>query len=122
MKEALKQLGKQLSGDLFVDKTMRTLYATDASAYREMPLAVAIPKTTEDIKLLIRFAKIEKTSLIPRTAGTSLAGQVVGNGIIVDVSKYFTQIVELNKEENWVKVQPGVIRDELNMFLKPHGL
>ena len=62
------------------------------------------------------------TSLIPRTAGTSLAGQVVGNGIVVDVSKYFTQILELNKEENWVRVQPGVIRDELNMFLKPHGL
>ena len=101
---------------------MRTLYATDASAYREMPLAVAIPKTIEDIKLLIKFAKNEKTSLIPRTAGTSLAGQVVGNGIIVDVSKYFTQIIELNKEENWVRVQPGVIRDELNMFLKPHGL
>src|SRR4029079_3824511 len=62
------------------------------------------------------------TSLIPRTAGTSLAGQVVGNGIIIDVSKYFTQVLELNKEEGWVRVQPGVIRDELNMFLKPYGL
>jgi len=122
MKEKLQQLEKQIEGDLFYDITMRTLYATDASAYREMPLAVAIPKTIEDIKHLIRFAKNEKTSLIPRTAGTSLAGQVVGNGIIVDVSKYFTQILELNKEENWVRVQPGVIRDELNMFLKPHGL
>ena len=60
--------------------------------------------------------------MIPRTAGTSLAGQVVGSGIIVDVSKHFTQILELNKEENWVRVQPGVIRDELNMFLNPHGL
>src|SRR5207342_3929182 len=59
---------------------------------------------------------------IPRTAGTSLAGQVVGTGIIVDVSKHFTSILELNKEEGWVRVQPGVIRDELNMFLKPHGL
>src|SRR6188472_4467285 len=122
MKEKLQQLEKQLEGDFFYDITMRTLYATDASAYREMPLAVAIPKTIEDIKVLIRFAKNEKTSLIPRTAGTSLAGQVVGNGIIVDVSKYFTQILELNKEENWVRVQPGVIRDELNMFLKPYGL
>src|SRR6187401_3214284 len=122
MKEKLLQLEKQLEGDLFYDITMRTLYATDASAYREMPLAVAIPKTIEDIKLLIKFAKNEKTSLNPRTAGTSPAGQVVGNGIIVDVSKYFTQILELNKEENWVRVQPGVIRDELNLFLKPHGL
>jgi FAD/FMN-containing dehydrogenase/Fe-S oxidoreductase len=122
MMEKLQQLEQRLEGDLFYDITMRTLYATDASAYREMPLAVAIPKTIEDIKLLIRFAKDERTSLIPRTAGTSLAGQVVGNGIIADVSKYFTQILELNKEENWVRVQPGVIRDELNMFLKPHDL
>src|SRR6201999_765646 len=58
----------------------------------------------------------------PRTAGTSLAGQVVGSGIIVDVSKHFTAILELNKEEGWVRVQPGVLRDELHMFLKPHGL
>ena len=101
---------------------MRTLYATDASAYREMPLAVAIPKSVADIKTLIGFARTHRTSLIPRTAGTSLAGQVVGNGIIVDVSKNFTQILELNTRENWVRVQPGVIRDELNMFLKPHGL
>ena len=122
MKEKLEQLARQLEGDLYHDTTMRTLYATDASAYREMPLAVAIPKSVSDIKQLISFAHKEKTSLIPRTAGTSLAGQVVGNGIIVDVSKYFTQIIELNKEERWVRVQPGVIRDELNMFLKPHGL
>ena len=87
-----------------------------------MPLAVAVPKTVEDIKKLIHFAIKEKTSLIPRTAGTSLAGQVVGKGIIVDVSKYFTSILELNKEAGWVRVQPGVIRDELNLFLKPHGL
>ncbi len=122
MKEKLKQLARQLEGDFFDDVTIRTLYATDASAYREMPLAVAIPKTIDDIKQLIAFARKEKTSLIPRTAGTSLAGQVVGNGIIVDVSKHFTKIIELNAAENWVRVQPGVIRDELNMFLKPHGL
>lgn len=122
MKAKLEQLSQQLEGDLFLDTTIRTLYATDASAYREMPLAVAIPKSKNDILLLIAFARANKTSLIPRTAGTSLAGQVVGSGIIVDVSKYFTQILELNVEEKWVRVQPGVIRDELNMFLKPHGL
>jgi FAD/FMN-containing dehydrogenase/Fe-S oxidoreductase len=122
MTTAIKQLSHQLSGDLFFDKTMRTLYATDASAYREMPLAVAIPKNTEDLKKLIGFAHQNKTSIIPRTAGTSLAGQVLGNGIVVDVSKHFTSILELNTTENWVRVQPGVIRDELNMFLKPHGL
>ncbi|MEY3245556.1 MAG: hypothetical protein RL253_713, partial [Bacteroidota bacterium] len=122
MKENLKRLADSLEGELFFDKTMRTLYATDASAYRELPLAVAIPKTEKDIERLITFALAEQTSLIPRTAGTSLAGQVVGSGIIVDVSKHFTSILELNKEEGWVRVQPGVIRDELNIFLKPHGL
>lgn len=122
MKERLQELSRQLAGELYTDNKMRILYATDASAYREMPLAVAIPKSVEDLKILIGFARKNNSSLIPRTAGTSLAGQVVGNGIIVDVSKNFTQILELNKAEHWVRVQPGVIRDELNMFLKPHGL
>ena len=86
MKGKLQKLATQLQGELYDDTTIRTLYATDASAYREMPLAVAIPKTKDDIQTLIQFAKENKTNLIPRTAGTSLAGQVVGNGIIVDVS------------------------------------
>ncbi len=122
MKERLKELARQVEGDLFLDDEIRILYATDASAYREMPLAVAIPKSVEDLKKIIAFARKENTSVIPRTAGTSLAGQVVGNGIVVDVSKNFTKIIELNTKEHWVRVQPGVIRDELNMFLKPHGL
>src|SRR3954468_13422800 len=96
MEDRLQQLASQLEGALFYDTTMRTLYATDASSYREMPLAVAMPQTVSDIKKLIAFAQREHTSLIPRTAGTSLAGQVVGNGIVVDVSKHFTQILELN--------------------------
>lgn len=121
MTSKLHALATELEGDLFTDETMRTLYATDASAYREVPLAVAIPKSVNDIKKLIAFANACKTSLIPRTAGTSLAGQVVGNGIVVDVSKNFTQILEVNTAEKWVRVQPGVIRDELNLFLKPHG-
>jgi FAD/FMN-containing dehydrogenase/Fe-S oxidoreductase len=122
MSEQLNLLASQLEGELYQDDITRTLYATDASAYREFPQAVAVPKTVADIKKLIEFAHAEKTSLIPRTAGTSLAGQVVGKGIIVDVSKYFTQILELNTADRWVRVQPGVIRDELNQFLKPYGL
>ncbi len=122
MKEKLKTLASELEGELYDDLTMRTLYATDASAYREMPLAVVIPASLKDLKRLIDFANTEHTSLIPRTAGTSLAGQVVGNGIVVDVSKKFTKIIELNVDEHWVRVEPGVIRDELNLFLKPYGL
>jgi FAD/FMN-containing dehydrogenases len=122
MNNFLQQLAGDLEGELYFNDTMRVLYATDASAYREMPLAVALPRTVTDIKKLIAFAHTHKTSLIPRTAGTSLAGQVVGAGIVVDVSKYMNQILELNTTEKWVRVQPGVVRDELNLYLKPHGL
>src|SRR5664279_465431 len=122
MTQQLNNLSAELEGDFFTDEKTRILYATDASAYREMPLAVAIPQSETDLKKLIGFARSNQTSLIPRTAGTSLAGQVVGKGIVVDVSKYFSKILEFNKAENWVRVQPGVIRDELNLFLKPHGL
>jgi FAD/FMN-containing dehydrogenase/Fe-S oxidoreductase len=122
MTQKLINLSSRLDGELYTDDTTRILYATDASAYREIPLAVAVPKSMEDLKKLISFARENQTSLIPRTAGTSLAGQVVGKGIIVDVSKNFTQIIEFNKEERWVRVQAGVIRDELNLFLKPYGL
>ncbi|HTI12582.1 MAG TPA: FAD-linked oxidase C-terminal domain-containing protein [Puia sp.] len=122
MSDKLRKLAAELEGEFYDDKTTRTLYATDASAYREMPLAVAVPRSVEDLKKLIAYAQAERISLIPRTAGTSLAGQVVGKGMVVDVSKYFTQILELNTAEKWVRVQPGVIRDELNLFLRPHGL
>ena len=116
-----RKLQQQLSGEFIFDDTTRHIYATDASSYRELPQAVAFPKSIEDIQALVAFAKTNKTSLIPRTAGTSLAGQVVGGGIVVDVSRYFTGILEHNEEENWVRVQPGVVRDELNAYLKPSG-
>ncbi|MFO8054004.1 MAG: FAD-linked oxidase C-terminal domain-containing protein [Bacteroidales bacterium] len=122
MKEALPDLGKSLDGDLFTDRYTCLQYATDASVYREVPLAVCRPATVDDMRKLIVFAKEHNTSLIPRTAGTSLAGQVVGGGIVMDISKYFTRILELNKEERWVKVQPGVVLDELNLILREHGL
>ncbi|MBB3698338.1 FAD-binding protein [Flammeovirga yaeyamensis] len=118
----LQNLQKKLKGELHFDDVMKTLYSTDASAYKELPLAVAFPRDEEDIKTLIQFANEYNTSLIPRTAGTSLAGQVVGSGIVVDVSRTFTKILETNKEEGWVKVQPGVIRDELNKHLKDYDL
>ncbi|SOE22128.1 Fe-S oxidoreductase [Spirosomataceae bacterium TFI 002] len=113
---------KEFKGKFLTDNTTKILYATDASAYREIPKAVAFPVDNEDIKLLITFANKEKLTLIPRTAGTSLAGQVVGNGIIVDVSKTFTQILEVNKAENWVRLQPAVVRDELNLVLEKQQL
>lgn len=110
-----------LEGDLYTDETTRRLYATDASAYRELPVAVAVPKSEADLVKLIQFARQHKTSLIPRTAGTSLAGQVVGNGIVVDVSRNFNKIIEINVKEQWAIVQPGIVRDDLNHHLKQHG-
>jgi FAD/FMN-containing dehydrogenase/Fe-S oxidoreductase len=118
----LEELASVFEGELSVDKAFRILYATDASAYREIPLAVALPKNKEDVRLLIRFAKKHNTSLIPRTAGTSLAGQVVGRGIVVDVSRHMTKILEINAKERWVRVEPGVVLDELNKKLLPLGL
>lgn len=103
------------------DIITRIAYSTDASAYQEMPEAVAFPKTEEDIRELINYARIHKTSLTPRGAGTSIAGQVVSSGIIVDM-KYFNHIIEVNVNEKWVKVEPAVVRDELNYELKKYGL
>jgi FAD/FMN-containing dehydrogenase/Fe-S oxidoreductase len=117
-----KKIIENFSGDFYTDPLQLAIYATDASVYRIYPKAVAIPKTVDDIKQLIKLAQNEQLSLIPRAAGTSLAGQVVGDGIVVDTSKYFDKIVDFNEAAQTVKVQPGVIRDELNTFLKPYGL
>lgn len=124
----LQQLDQALSGELFYDQNnpshrmMCLAYSTDASVYQEQPVAVCIPHNLTDLKLLITFAREQHITLIPRTAGTSLAGQVVGSGIVVDVSRYFNRILEVNVEEGWARVQPGVIRDDLNAHLKPMGL
>ncbi|WP_289046200.1 FAD-binding and (Fe-S)-binding domain-containing protein [uncultured Olleya sp.] len=118
----LKSLKNSLLGDLFYDDLTKSIYATDASVYRMLPLAVAYPKNNNDLKLLIQFATQHKTSLIPRTAGTSLAGQCVGEGIVVDVSKYFNSIISFDQFNKTVTVQPGVVRDQLNNYLKPYGL
>ncbi len=118
----LKELQGQLEGTLLDDVLTKSLYATDASVYRKIPLAVAYPKTVSDIQKLIGFALKHELGLIPRTAGTSLAGQCVGDGIVVDVSKHFGDILRLDTEKKQVTVQPGVIRDELNQFLKPYNL
>ncbi|WP_343043502.1 FAD-binding and (Fe-S)-binding domain-containing protein [Sphingobacterium shayense] len=124
----LGKLSSRLTGELYFipedakHQAMRLAYATDASVYQELPLAVAIPHHEQDLCTLISFAQNEKITLIPRTAGTSLAGQVVGKGIVVDVSRFFTKILELNVKERWVRVQPGVIRDDLNAYLRTFGL
>lgn len=122
MEEALQLLNGQLEGELGWDEITRVAYATDASIYRELPAAVAFPRNEHDLVVLTRFATSAGTSLIPRTAGTSLAGQVVGSGIVVDLSRHMNRIIEINPSERYAWVEPGVVLDELNGQLAPYGL
>ncbi len=119
--QLLAGLKPTLKGELELNELHRIMYATDASAYREKPLGVVFPGSADDVGKIVSFAAAHKLPLIPRAGGTSLAGQVVGSGLVVDVSRHLDTILEYNHEEAWVKVEPGVIRDELNMFLQPKG-
>jgi len=112
----------QLAGDLLTDESTLILYSTDASAYKQRPAAVVFPKDKEDIRRVILFCREHRLGIIPRTAGTSLAGQVVGDGVVVDLSKTMTRILEVHEKEHWVRLQPGVVLDELNLHLRRFGL
>jgi len=119
---ALTQLAARLEGELHHDAMMRQLYATDASEYQEMPLAVAFPKTDADVRELLLFARAHGVGFIPRAAGTSLAGQVVGAGLVVDLGRHMNAILAIDPERRRVRVQPGVVRNNLNLALAPHKL
>lgn len=116
------KLANLLSGEVYFDDLHKSIYATDASVYRKVPLGVVYPKNNKDLKSLIQFASEHKITLIPRAAGTSLAGQCVGDGLVVDISKHFIKILAFDEQQKTVTIQPGVIRDELNDYLKPYGL
>jgi FAD/FMN-containing dehydrogenase/Fe-S oxidoreductase len=118
----LDDLASKLEGDLKYDDITKTIYSTDASVYKEEPVAVVWPRVISDIRKVILFAGKEKSSITVRAGGTSLAGQVVSSGIIVDISRYMNRILEINKKDMWVRVEPGVVLDELNIALKDHGL
>lgn len=108
--------------EIHTDSLHRIAYATDASAYRELPQGVAYPKNEAEIVELLHLARQRHTCLIPRAGGTSIAGQVVGNGIVVDISRHFNHILKVDTAQRYAWVEPGVVRDELNIFLKPYGL
>jgi FAD/FMN-containing dehydrogenase/Fe-S oxidoreductase len=112
----------RLEGELHTGAVMRKLYSTDASEFQEMPAAVAIPKSETDVRALIQFANQHRIGLIPRAAGTSLAGQVVGNGIVVDLGRHLNRILSIDVKNRRVRVQPGVIRNDLNLALAEQGL
>lgn len=108
--------------EILKDSLHKVAYATDASVYREIPYGVAYPKDEADLVALIGEARRRGTSIIARAGGTSIAGQVVGKGIVADVSRYMNRILEINAEERYAWVEPGVVRDELNIACKPYGL
>ena len=120
--ELFDQLVSKFEGELRSDDLSKAIYSTDASVYQMIPKGVAIPSSEADLRNLVLWAANSNTALIPRAAGTSLAGQCVGDGVIVDTSKYLNRIIAFDKERKLVTVEPGVIRDELNQFLQPHGL
>ena len=107
---------------VLTDSLHKIAYATDASVYREIPHGVAYPASEQDIRELIAYAREHGTSLIARAGGTSIAGQVVGSGIVADISRHINHIIEINADERYAWVEPGVVRDELNIACQPHGL
>ncbi|MFT4535393.1 MAG: FAD/FMN-containing dehydrogenase/Fe-S oxidoreductase [Saprospiraceae bacterium] len=115
-------LARLIKGELYTDDLHKILYATDASVYRELPLGVAIPRDTEDIIQIVKYCHNKRIPIIPRAGGTSLAGQCVGIGLVVDVSKYMNKVINIDTDNKTVTVQPGIIRDELNHILKPYKL
>ncbi len=117
-----KNLAQQMKGELHVDALSLGIYATDASNYQIRPTAIALPKDEEDVRLLVEFACENQLPVLGRGGGTSLVGQTVGEGLIIDFTKYMDQILELNVQEQWAWVQAGIVRDVLNQQLASHGL
>src|SRR5690606_27247508 len=117
-----RDLRAAVKGEVRFDPKARALYATDASPYRIPPIGVVVPLDEDDVRAAVRAAARHGAPILPRGGGTSLAGQTVGQALVIDVSKHLTGVLELNLEERWVRVQPGVVRDQLNRYLAPHGL
>ncbi|MBK8797652.1 MAG: FAD-binding oxidoreductase, partial [Anaerolineales bacterium] len=120
--EFFNELRPRVVGDLRADLYTRTLYSTDASLYQVMPHGVLIPKHADDMQAAIELAARRKLPLLPRAGGSSLAGQSVNAALVIDTSRWLDQVLELNVEESWVRVQPGIVLDVLNARLKVHGL
>ncbi len=117
-----KELERQIQGEVRFDTITRALYSTDASVYLIRPLGVVIPKNREDVIRIVQICGRMRCPLTMRGGGTSQAGQAIGEGLQVDISKYFNRVLEVNAEERWARVEPGVVLDELNAQLAPLGL
>src|SRR5678810_1098270 len=116
--EALK---RRISGEVRFDKVSRLIYSTDASIYEIEPIGVVIPRTHEDVFAAMEVTRDFNVPVLPRGGGTSLAGQTVGEAVVLDMSKYLNRVLEVNTEEQWALVEPGVVQEQLNLHLKPMG-
>lgn len=121
-RQLVDELNLQVQGEVRFDKMSRALWSTDASIYQIEPVGVVLPKTKDDIIAVLETAQKYGVSVLPRGGGTSLAGQTVGESIVLDFSRYMRDVVEINPEEGWVRTQPGIILDELNRILAPHNV
>src|SRR5436309_6732434 len=112
-------LKSRVNGEVRFDRASRLIYSTDASIYEIEPIGVVIPRTHEDVFAAMEITRDFKVPVLPRGAGTSLAGQTVGEAVVIDMSKYLNRVLEVNKEEQWAVVEPGVVQEQLNLHLRP---
>ena len=117
-----ERLRREVEGEVLFDAASRGRYATDASIYQINPIGVVVPKTERDAAVALQIAREEKLPILPRGAGTSQCGQTVGDALVIDNSKYLNQIFDFEPGTMEIDVQPGVVLDQLNTFLRPHGL
>ena len=116
------ELRRRISGEVRFDPYSRAMYSTDASIYQMEPVGVVIPRNADDVVAVVATCAEAGVAVLPRGAGTSLAGQAVNHAVVLDFSKYMHGVLEVNPEERWVRTQPGITLDELNLHLRPHGL
>ncbi len=121
-REIALELHKRVDGEVRFDRISRLLYATDASMYEIEPIGVVLPRDKGDVQAVIEVANKFSVPILPRGGGTSLAGQTVGHAIVLDFSKYMNRVLEVSPDELWCKVQPGLVQDELNAYVRPMGL
>ncbi|WOD43888.1 FAD-binding and (Fe-S)-binding domain-containing protein [Hwangdonia lutea] len=122
MEQIFQHLKSKIKGEVLTDAASLGMYSTDASIYQIKPIAIVLPKDADDVGIAINTAYANNMAILPRGAGTSLAGQTVGESMILDFSKYMNAIIKINETEKWVRVQPGMARDDLNAVLAPLGL
>ena len=116
------ELRQGVKGEVSFDDYTLGIYATDASIFQIMPVALVLPLDDEDVISAVMAARKFNVSIVPRGGGTSLGGQATGPSLIIDFTKYMNRVLEVNVKERWVRVQPGIVLDELNAFLNKHGL